>query len=305
MSISGFIINNVNQQAIRKQLTETAELIANMISDEVDVYQSTTNSELKQITVSLNYFPSEAKKQAYLKSVLRDSAIYKSLRIVNSESEFYKIYSKAIKTQSTASKYKLKDGRYLVATYNIEVLKKQLFNPLIKDPREIYILAPDRTLITSHNYNNATFQKNLKHLPKNLIGKEPRVFGKVKNQTYVYLKKDTPNIIIIVNTPKDLTAKTIGYGRLKIILSVLIASLTVLFVVALYTSYLYINIRQLFKAIIAISKGNYRRRIRLLANVFTPYEIIFLAYEFNRMVKQIHKSYSKIKKSKQRIERSE
>lgn len=50
--------------------------------------------------------------------------------------------------------------------------------------------------------------------------------------------------------------------------------LTVFFVVGLYTYYLYINIRQLFKAIIAISKGNYERRIRLLINVFTPFEIV-------------------------------
>ena len=55
------------------------------------------------------------------------------------------------------------------------------------------------------------------------------------------------------------------------------------------------NIRQLFKAIIAVSKGNYQRRIRLLTNVFTPYEIIFLAFKFNRMAGQIHKSYLQLK----------
>lgn len=72
--------------------------------------------------------------------------------------------------------------------------------------------------------------------------------------------------------------------------------LTVFFVVGLYTYYLYINIRQLFKAIIAISKGNYERRIRLLINVFTPFEIVFLGNEFNRMVSQIHKSYIQLKR---------
>ena len=71
--------------------------------------------------------------------------------------------------------------------------------------------------------------------------------------------------------------------------------------VGLYTSYLYINIRQLFKAIIAISKGNYERRIRLLTNIFTPFEIIFLANEFNRMIKQIHKSYIQLKKKNKEL----
>ena len=73
------------------------------------------------------------------------------------------------------------------------------------------------------------------------------------------------------------------------------------FVIGLYTSYLYINIRQLFKAIIAISKGNYGRRIRLLTNIFTPFEIVFLSNEFNRMVSQIHKSYIQLKKKNKEL----
>jgi len=77
--------------------------------------------------------------------------------------------------------------------------------------------------------------------------------------------------------------------------------LAVFFVVGLYTSYLYTNIRQLFKAIIAISKGNYGRRIRLLTNIFTPFEIVFLGNEFNRMVSQIHKSYIQLNKKNREL----
>uniref|UniRef100_UPI0040299B91 sensor histidine kinase n=1 Tax=Candidatus Scatousia sp. TaxID=3085663 RepID=UPI0040299B91 len=61
--------------------------------------------------------------------------------------------------------------------------------------------------------------------------------------------------------------------------------------------YLYINIRQLFKGIIAISKGNYERQIRLLTTAFTPHEIVFLAFEFNRMAGEIHKSYLQLKQN--------
>ena len=53
----------------------------------------------------------------------------------------------------------------------------------------------------------------------------------------------------------------------------------------------------LFKGIIAISKGNYERQIRLLTTAFTPHEIIFLAFEFNRMANEIHKSYKQLKKN--------
>lgn len=119
----------------------------------------------------------------------------------------------------------------------------------------------------------------------------------MKNQPLVYVSKDDPKITIIVNTTEKVTRKAITNNSLKIILSCLFATFTIIFVVALYTYYLYINIRQLFKGIIAISKGNYERQIRLLTTAFTPHEIIFLAFEFNRMATEIHKSYIQLKKN--------
>jgi two-component system phosphate regulon sensor histidine kinase PhoR len=65
--------------------------------------------------------------------------------------------------------------------------------------------------------------------------------------------------------------------------------------IGFYIYYLYINIRQLFKAVLALSKGNYQRQIRLLTTSFTPYEIVFLANEFNNMASEIHKSYIELK----------
>ena len=301
MTISGIIINNINQQSVRLQLKEAATLIANMVSDEVDVFQASASNELTQIVMTLDYFNSDSAKLNYLSKIQKNSDIYKKIFIINSEDEFLKIYNECIVNQETALKTPLKDGRYLVAVFDINVLRDQIFSPLKDDKRQINILTYDGKIITSHNYNEKLYQQSVSQLPKNLVSDEATVFGKVKNQPFVYLKKDTPKVLVVVNTPHELTHKTIDYGRTKIILSVLIASLTVLFIVGLYTYYLYINIRQLFKAIIAISKGNYRRRIRLLSSVFTPYEIIFLSFEFNRMVKQINKSYSKLKKTNKEL----
>lgn len=301
MTISGFIINNINQQSVRNQLKVTAELIANMVSDEIDVFQTTASNELKQIVMTFNYFPTEQEKRAYLKRIVNNSDVYKRLFVVNSYSDFKKVYKNCIQNEETAICQKLKNGKYLVAVFDITALRNQLFSPLDKDKRQIYILSPSGELLTSHNYNDKIFKQSLAQLPEEQVDDRATVFGEQKNQPFVYLKKSNPQVTIIVNTPRDMTRSTIEYGRAKIILSVLIASLTVLFIVGLYTYYLYINIRQLFKAIIAISKGNYRRRIRLLSSVFTPYEIIFLAFEFNRMVKQINKSYSKLKKTNKEL----
>ena len=301
MSISGIIINNINQQSVRLQLKEAAILIANMVSDEVDVFQASASNELNQIVMTLDYFSSESAKLNYLNKIQKNSDIYKKIFIINTEDEFAKIYDECIHNQETALKAPLKDGRYLVAIFDINVLREQIFSPLKDDKRQINILTYDGKTITSHNYNEKLYEQSVSQLPKNIVSDKATVFGKVKNQPFVYLKKDNPKVLVVVNTPHELTHKTIDYGRTKIILSVLIASLTVLFIVGLYTYYLYINIRQLFKAIIAISKGNYRRRIRLLSSVFTPYEIIFLSFEFNRMVKQINKSYSKLKKTNKEL----
>ena len=38
MSISGFIINNINQQTVRSTFKESAVLVANMVSDEIDFF---------------------------------------------------------------------------------------------------------------------------------------------------------------------------------------------------------------------------------------------------------------------------
>ena len=48
MTISGFIINNINQQSMRYQLRESAVLIANMVSDEIDFFNKTVSSNLQK-----------------------------------------------------------------------------------------------------------------------------------------------------------------------------------------------------------------------------------------------------------------
>ena len=179
----------------------------------------------------------------------------------------------------------------------MDAIRDELFKSIADDKRQIYVLTNDGDLIAEHNYTDDAFKKTVSLLPKKLKKDKPEIFGDIKNQPLVYVSKDDPKITIIVNTTEKVTQKAITNNSLKIILSCLFATLTIIFVVALYTYYLYINIRQLFKGIIAISKGNYERQIRLLTTAFTPHEIVFLAFEFNRMATEIHKSYIQLKKN--------
>lgn len=299
MTVSGIIISNINQQSNRAQLRSAASMIANTVSEEIDVFEHSINNELAQIITTLEYYKSPEQEQKYLDSLLKELHFYKELTVVKDDQlEKYKVYS--IEDDYTVFSRPLKDGRILVAVLDLTSLKKNLFKTLNDDKRQIYVIV-DNNLVASSNYTNEGYNKSISQLPKKLIENKAEVYGDTKNQPLVYLKKTNPDVLIIVNTTKAVTKHAIDYNRDKIIVSILLTMLTVFFVVGLYTSYLYINIRQLFKAIIAISKGNYERRIRLLTNIFTPFEIVFLGTEFNKMVNQIHKSYIQLKKKNKEL----
>lgn len=301
MTISGIIINNVNQQSNRAQLRDAAVMIANIVSEEVDVFQHSIDNELTQISTTLEYYSSPDRAYEYLNTILKYLPFYKELTIVKPyELRNFEKY-KSSNDYSVFTKEQ-KDGNYLVAVLDMKNLKENLFKTLEQDKRQIYVLAGEENrLVASINYEKEIFESSVEQLPKNLQNDKTIIYGKIKNQPLAYHKKTKPNITIIVNTTEDVTRNTIDYNRDKILLSIIITALAVFFVVGLYTSYLYINIRQLFKAIIAISKGNYSRRIRMLTNIFTPFELVFLGNEFNRMIAQIHKADIRLRKKNKEL----
>lgn len=297
MGVSGFIINNVNQQAMRFQLRESAILIANMVSDEIDFFSNTVNGNLEQIAFSLKYIPNERQRENYLKTISASFDNCEKIELVKSKEALEKIHGANISENKATVSIPVDSKSFLVATYSLQTLQDELFQSLQDDARQIYVMTQDGKLIASHNYTDSVFQETLALLPKKMKEDKAVIFGDVKNQPLVYVHKQNPGITIIVNTTEKITQKAINENRAKIILSILFAILVIIFVTALYIYYLYINIRQLFKGIIAISKGNYERQIRLLTTAFTPHEIVFLAFEFNRMAGEIHKSYLQLKEN--------
>lgn len=303
MTVSGFIINNVNQHSMRYQLRESAVLIANMVSDEIDFFTNTVNGNLEQIAFSLKYIPGMRQKQNYLKSISSTFDNCEKIEIVNSKESLAGIHSENSKANKATISVPLDDRSFLVATYTLETLQDEIFQSLKDDRRQIYVMTNDGKLIASHNYTDSVFKETLALLPQKMRVDTPVIFGDVKNQPIVYVHKKDPAITIIVNTTAKVTQTAINENRAKIILSILFAILVIIFITALYIYYLYINIRQLFKGIIAISKGNYERQIRLLTTAFTPHEIVFLAFEFNRMAGEIHKSYLQLKENNIELEK--
>ena len=222
LTITGIIVNNINQHSMRRELSYSARMIAEVVAKNIQIY-SKIDSDLK-----------------------------------NSSDKILSIFK--------------------------------------TDKRQIYVIdAVTRDLIISGQKTDDEYKDAILNLPTFLLKDTATIYGDSKNQPIAYYRLSSPDVIVIVNTTSKLSDSTIAVARSKIILSLLAAALSIIFCVGIYTYYLYINIRQLFKGIMAISGGNYKRKIRLLTSIFTPYEIIFLSNEFNRMVLEINLSYRRLK----------
>jgi len=296
-SISGFIINNINQQSVRHQLRESAILVASMVSDEIDFFLKTNETTLAQIADTLEYLPSKKLKDKFIKDVARKYPNCEDIIIARNPQELEKVTDDAHINEKPILSTQMRDGSFLVIIFNANNWDSQLFKSLENDNRQVYILDKNNQLIASHNLTPEAFKEALELMPEEKIEDAPVLFGDERNRPNVYLYRAAPGVTIIVNTTEDIAKRAILDNRVKIILAVLTAILSMMALMGFYIYYLYINIRQLFKAVIALSKGNYQRQIRLLTTFLTPYEIVFLANEFNNMASEIHKSYVKLKRN--------
>ncbi len=296
ISISGFIINNINQQSVRHQLRESAILVASMVSDEVDFFMKTNETTLAQIADTLEYLPSQKLKDKFIKEVAKKYPNCEDITIAKNEKALEQITYEANINEKPILSTQMKDGSFLVILFNANNWDNQLFKSLENDNRQVYIMDKNNHLISSHNFTPEDFKETIDQLPEEKIEDAPVMIGDEKNRPIVYIHRTNPELTIVVNTTENIAKHAILDNRVKIIISVLSAILSMMVVIGFYIYYLYINIRQLFKAVIAISKGNYQRQIRLLTTSFTPYEIVFLANEFNSMVSEIHKSYLELKR---------
>lgn len=300
MIVSAIIINNVNQHAVRNELQYSALTISESIASNIKTFLASGSDEIDEIVLALKYIKTDYAKDVYLKDLLLHTNIFDSIEVkeMKDDISFGKTDEIVYLDEHGSSIKMLKkinDKIYLDANIDLNQFKNKVFNIFKDDERQIYILNKDKKLIAAHNFDEKDFNRVTYALPKDLKTDDSVIFGKVKNQPLAYFKMISPEIIVIVNTTHQITKTTINTARYKILAALFLSALFIISVVGLYTYYLYINIRQLFKAVMALSMGNYNRKIRLLTSVFTPYEIIFLADEFNKMITEINMSYRELK----------
>ena len=307
-TVSAFIVNNINQHAVRNELQYSAMSIAESIASNIETFSESGEDEINQIVLALRNIPTDFGKDIYLKDILKTSNLISELYIVNKQNKNeykewsdYTAYNKQDNNIEILKRIDVNNA--VIAKIDIKVFQDQVFNIYKKDDRQIYILNKDNKLVAAHNYNENDFNRVTYALPKKIESNKSVIFGKVKNQPLAYFKLTDPETTIIVNTTHHITKTTINTARYKIILALCISALFIIFAVGIYTYYLYINIRQLFKGIMALSKGNYKRKVRLLTSVFTPYETVFLAEEFNKMADEINNTYKKLKHTNKELKK--
>ncbi len=304
--ISWFIINNVSQQSLRRELGHSAQMLAKTIENNIFTILNSGNNRLDEVIISLEHIPTESKKDLYLKDLAINSSVFKNFEVIRpSEKEGFnpeETINYDSETEQLWITEKIHNDKYIKAEINTKFIKQNIFKNVEDEKnRRIYVLDENRKLLFSQNYEENDFKESLKQLPRNLVDNTITRFEEIKNQPKVYTKLADTNLIVIVNTTEELTKSTIYKARLKILAAFLIAAAVTIFLTLLYSYYLYQNIRQLFKGVIAVSRGNYKKPITPLINILTPREIIFLAEEFNSMIEEINASYKQLKQKNKEL----
>jgi signal transduction histidine kinase len=117
----------------------------------------------------------------------------------------------------------------------------------------------------------------------------------------VIVKMPEINWGIIIESPYHLKQKYIKWAGTQTFFLILGCLLGILLLVLPYILGISRNFRQLIKGVKAVGDGNYFRRIRLITNFFTPYEIVYLTLEFNRMARKTADSWQTIQEANRKL----
>lgn len=117
----------------------------------------------------------------------------------------------------------------------------------------------------------------------------------------VIVKMPDINWGIIIESPYHVKQRHIKRAETYTFLLAIGCLVVMLLLVLPYILGISRNFRQLIKGVKAIGEGNYYRRIRLISNYFTPYEIVYLTLEFNRMARKVADSWQTIQEANHQL----
>lgn len=299
----GLIISNISQQSVRRELAYSSRMISGLIGDNVQNYIKNAQEELGQIASAIGFFYYEDDKNDFLSEIQEKYGKFSNFKIINTLTRSGKTPVFNPKNLTIKLYSNINDEDIVSADLKMAILQDALDSKFSDIKYDVYILDDTGNIVATNDHDNKGYGEIAENLPKEREYLTPVMFSRVKNQPLAYYQLENPNWTIIVKTTPDATRTNIGAPRFKIILSLVLAAFFIFAAVGIYTYYLYLNIRQLFKGIIAISKGSYNRKIRLLKSIFTPHEVVFLEKEFNYMTKKVASSYAELSEKNLELKR--
>ena len=299
----GLIISNISQQTVRKELVYSSKMISGFVGDSVQNYIKFANEELRQVASAISFFYYEDDKNDFLNEIEYKYGKFNNFKVLDSDTLKNRDPLFDSKNSTIKLYANINSEDVISADLRMAILQDALDNKFSDLKHDIYVLDGRGNIVATNDHDNNGYQDIIKNLPKNRQYLTPVLFSQVKNQPLAYFQLQNPEWTIIVKTTPVVTQKNITTPRYRIILSLVLAALSIFAVVGVYTYYLYLNIRQLFKGIIAISKGSYNRKIRLLKSVFTPHEIVFLEKKFNYKTKKVAGSYAELSEKNLELKR--
>ena len=302
--VSTLIIANVNQQAIRRELQSAVQINTLNSYQYIQNNLESKKNLLIRIAGFLDYLPTQTKKKQFIKNIIDEDPSIKSLKLHHShleDTEFNPNVTYDNEKKLIRITYKINDKKYIEEIIDTEKFRQDVLEHFNDKERRLYVFDEDNDLVFASIYNDELTKQLLEMMPSKIENDEPQFFFEIKNQPNMVIQTQNPNWKVVVTTPVKVTKYGIKEARYKIIVATLAAAAAIIVICLTYMISLYTNLRQLFKAIKAVSEGNYDRRIRLIVNYMTPYEVMFLAHEFNKMVDKIRHSYKEINDKNERL----
>jgi signal transduction histidine kinase len=122
-----------------------------------------------------------------------------------------------------------------------------------------------------------------------------------KKHTVIVAKLPTAPWVVLLEAANYSNRSSLDQARIKTFILIGISFAVSMLLGLFYIFGIIRNFRQLIKGIKAMAQGNYNRRIRLIRNWATPFEIIYVTGEFNRMGRRISEQWGFIQQANQAL----
>jgi signal transduction histidine kinase len=122
-----------------------------------------------------------------------------------------------------------------------------------------------------------------------------------KKHTVIAAKLPTAPWVVLLEAANYTNRSSLDQARIKTFILIGISFAVSMLLGLFYIFGIIRNFRQLIKGIKAMAQGNYNRRIRLIRNWATPFEIIYVTGEFNRMGRRISEQWGFIQQANQAL----